>query len=66
MEQQSGEAQSLKDELEAAYERIRSLEEMDSVKEIEGQRERIKEYEEINRSLKLELEQTRYQTDNNQ
>ena len=46
----------MKEELEAAYEKIRQYETLDSVKEIETLKGNLKELEEVNRNMKLEIE----------
>lgn len=56
IEQQNSEIQAIKEELEAAYEKIRVFETMDHVKEIEALRTQLRELEELNRNLKLQVE----------
>ena len=64
--QQNNELTKTKEELEAAYEKIRNYEEMDAVQEVNSLKGRLKELDEVNRGLKLEMEQVRYSTGEDQ
>lgn len=55
--------QALKEQLEAAYEKIRTYEELDTIKEVESLRGKIKQLQEIIRGLKLDVEKARYRSD---